>query len=82
MRVCRGGVGEGRASLRRLPGVRQEFLRRLKHVPLGSCRCEERQTGIWGLGGLSPFQGAGVFHSKLSACPDYGAEVLLDGASI
>ncbi|MFZ0662339.1 MAG: TonB-dependent receptor [Acidobacteriaceae bacterium] len=35
-----------------------------------------------GTGGSAPFQGNGVFLSKLSGGQDYGAEVLLDGASI
>ena len=35
-----------------------------------------------GSGGSAAFQGTGVFLSKLSGGQDYGAEVLLDGASI
>jgi len=35
-----------------------------------------------GTGGTAPFMGNGVFLSKLSGGQDYGAEVLLDGASI
>lgn len=35
-----------------------------------------------GTGGSAPFQGNGVFLSKLSGGQNYGAEVLLDGASI
>ena len=35
-----------------------------------------------GTGGNAPFQGNGVFLSKLSGGQNYGAEVLLDGASV